>query len=412
MSIIVGSSDSGGCWVEVRPLITSKLEPANFMPVLDVLYGLGRSFRFLMVNTVDRAVVGRFFVRFYLQVCDEQARVQVSNIVRALLDVEVVSVDFPAMERFGVCLDLELAKNYALPIVNFQQEQRVNLMDELVASFAGVQVCLEVIAVADPNAAVGVQKFVYKKTSHDPWLGKALLDQGTDFLGQAIGINQKDTPTKRSPQIKVDSWTRECVKNAENKLYSNLFTCQIHIYGDSLRNAHGVKSVLPSAMNRFRTFKTHKNQLLTPKLKTPKKHPIRNKVFCNLWWTIPLCILLLAGVLGWFNPLKFITSTISTTDLVSPVLAASLAVCLFVAFKKRQPIVLSTLELTQMIGLPSAVAKLPVALGKVPTARMQLAQQQTAEKQTTKPTPTTEKTEPPTKTDTQTTHHLHGFLNE
>ena len=54
-------------------------------------------------------------------------------------------------------------------------------------------------------------------------------------------------------------------------------------------------------------------------------------------------------------------------DLVLPVLAAGLAVCLFMAFKKRQPIVLSTLELAQMIGLPSAVAKLPVALGKVPS---------------------------------------------
>jgi hypothetical protein len=401
-----------GCWVEVRPLITSKLESANFVPVLNVLYGLGKSFRFIMVNTADKAVVGRFFVRFYLQVCDEPARVQISNVIRALLDVEVASVDFPATETFGVCLDLELAKNYALPIVNFQQEQLVNLVDELVASFAGAQACLEVTAVADPNATGGVQKFIYKKTSNDPWLGKALLDQGTEFLGQTIGINQKDTKPKRPTQVKVDSWTRECVKNAEHKLYSNLFTCQIHIYGNSLRKAMGVKSVLPSAMNRFKTFKTTKNQPLTPKLKTPKKYHIRNNVLCNLYWTIPLVFLLFTGVLSWFNPLNFITSTISTVDLALPVLAAGLAVCSFVAFKKRQPIVLSTLELAQMIGLPSAVAKLPVALGKVPNARMQLAQQQTAEKQKTKPTPTTEKTEPPTKTDTQTTHHLHGYLNE
>ena len=113
--------------------------------------------------------------------------------------MEVVSVDFPlVVEQFGVCLDLELAKNYALPIVNFQQEQLVNLVDELVASFAGAQVCLEVVGVADPNAAMGVQKFIYKKTSHDPWIGKTLLDQGTDFLGQAIGINQKDPQTQKN----------------------------------------------------------------------------------------------------------------------------------------------------------------------------------------------------------------------
>ena len=41
-------------------------------------------------------------------------------------------------------------------------------------------------------------------------------------------------------------------------------------------------------------------------------------------------------------------------------------------FRKRQPIVLSTQELAQIVGLPTAVEKLPVVLGKVPLARMQL----------------------------------------
>ena len=387
--------DSGdvGCWVEVRPLITSKLEHANFAPVLDVLYGLGESFRFLMVNTADMEVVGRFFVRFYLQVCDEQARVQVSNIIRALLDVEVVAVDFPVLERFGVCVDLELAKNYALPIVNFQQEQLVNLVDELVTSFAGAQVCLEVTTIADPNAALGVQKFIYKKTSPASMLSSSLIDQGTDFLGQAIGISQKETSTKRFSQGKVDSWTREYIQNAEHKLYSNLFTCQIHMYGTSLRNVNAVKSILPSTMNKFRTFKTTKKQPITPKLKTPSKYPLRNNVLCNLWWTIPLIFLfLITEILGWFNPLK-ITATLSTMDLMLPILAISLAVCLFATFKKRQPIVLSTLELAQMISLPSAVAKLPVALGKVPTARMQLGTQQTNEQNNNSSTPVNSETQ-------------------
>jgi hypothetical protein len=397
---VIDSGISGGCWVEVRPLVTSELESLNFVSVLDALYGLGKPFRFLMVNTKDGEVVGRWLVRFYLQVCDEQAKVQVSNVIRALLDVEVVSVDFPVVERFGVCLDLELAKNYALSIVNFQQEQLVNLVDGLVASFTGVEVCLEIVAVADPNAAFGVQKFVYKKTSPSSGLSTSLIDQGASFLGQAIGIGPKETSTKRPSQGKVDSWTRECVRNAERKLYSNLFTCQIHIHSNSLRNATAVKSVLPSAMNRFRTFKTTKKQQpLTPKLQKPTRYHLRNNVFCNLWWTIPLMFLLLAGVLGWFNPLKF-TSALSAMDLVTPVFAVSLAVCLFVAFKKRQPIVLSTYELAQIIGLPSAVEKLPVALGKVPSARMQLGtQQQNKEKQQIQP-------------DTQTRHRLPSVFED
>jgi hypothetical protein len=88
--------------------------------VLDVLYRVAKPFRFLVVNSKDKGVVGRVLVRFYLQFCDEQIKVQVSNVICALLDVEVVSVDFSVKEMFGVCLDLELAKYYALSIVNAQ----------------------------------------------------------------------------------------------------------------------------------------------------------------------------------------------------------------------------------------------------------------------------------------------------
>jgi hypothetical protein len=250
---------------------------------------------------------------------------------------------------------------------------------------------LEVTAVADPNAVGGIQKFIYKKTSSDPWLGKALVDQGTGLLGQIIGINQNDTTVKKSYQTKVDSWTRECIKNAEHKLYSNLFTCQIKIYSNTIRNTLSIKSVLPTAINKFKVFKTHKPQNLPPKLQKPTRHHIQNNILCNLWWTIPLMTLLFTGVLGWFNPLKILTS-ITPTNLAVPISAMGLAVCLFAAFKKRQPIVLSTLELAQIVGLPSAIEKLPIALGKVPTTRTQLGtqQQQTVkEKQKTKPTPTT-----------------------
>ena len=382
-----------GCWVEVRPLITSKLESANFASVLDMLYRVSKPFRFLMVNTKDKTLVERVLVRFYLQFYDEPTKVQVSNIIRALLDVEVVSVDFPVLEPFGVCLGLELAKHYALPIVNPQQELQVNLVDELVASFAGTEGCLEITAIADPNATIGVQKFVYQKTSPNTGLNRTLIDQGMGFLGEAIGITAKDTPTKKSTQVKVDSWTRENVRNAEKKLVSNLFTCQIRIFGNSIKNTTVVKSALPSAMNHFRTFKTAKKQHLTPKLKTPPKHHLRNHVLCNLWWSIPLCLLLLIWSCGWFNPLNSIT-TISTVDLVLPVLLVALAVCLFVAFKKRHSIVLSTFELSQMIGLPSAIEKLPVVLGKVPISRMQLGTKQTIDEQN------------------QGTYYLHAFLDE
>ncbi|MCL2173257.1 MAG: hypothetical protein FWB84_06430 [Candidatus Bathyarchaeota archaeon] len=81
------------CWVELRPLITSKLESANFASVLDALHSLGRPFRFFVVAPRDGSGYGgdeRALVRFFLQFADEQTRVQMTNIIRTLLDVEVV----------------------------------------------------------------------------------------------------------------------------------------------------------------------------------------------------------------------------------------------------------------------------------------------------------------------------------
>ena len=100
---------------------------------------------------------------------------------------------------------------------------------------------------------------------------------------------------------------------------------------------------------------------------------VRNNVLCRLWWAIPLNLLLLAGVFGLFNPLNLVLSaSLSVWDVGFVGLEVFLAVCLFAVFRKRQPIVLSTQELAQIVGVPSAVEKLPVVLGKVPLARMQL----------------------------------------
>lgn len=40
--------------------------------------------------------------------------------------------------------------------------------------------------------------------------------------------------------------------------------------------------------------------------------------------------------------------------------------------RRREPIILTDIELSQMIGLPSSVGKLPVAVGRLVAARQQL----------------------------------------
>ncbi|MCL2135454.1 MAG: hypothetical protein FWH37_07895 [Candidatus Bathyarchaeota archaeon] len=368
--------DGCGCWVEVRPLITSELETANFVSVLDALYNLAKPYRFLIADTKNSEGSEQHqLVRFYFQFSDEQTRKQMSNIIRALIDVEVVAAT-PPTQQYNFSIDLELSKNYALPITNTekQKDTQANIIDRIVASLAGTDTCIEITTIADPNAALGIQKFVYEKMSHKQSVSKTFLDSFTDFIGTAAGKTIQNEKSKGKPTpYKIDPWVKECIKYAETKLSSSLFTCQIVIHGNSLKDIQAVKNALPAAMNRFRGFKTNKNKphQQTSALRKPSRYKLRNNVLCHLWWIVPLSTLLIAGLLGLFNPLKVISSG-NSLDLVLLVLTGFFAVCLFMLFRKRQPIVLSAYELAQIVGLPLAVEKLPIALGKVPISRMQL----------------------------------------
>jgi len=78
-----------------------------------------------------------------------------------------------------------------------------------------------------------------------------------------------------------------------------------------------------------------------------------------------LCFILSSWGLSWFNPVNFVV-VVSVTELLVLVFMVFLVVGLFVVFKRRWPIVLSAFELYQIVGLPSAVEKFSVVLGKVP----------------------------------------------
>ena len=420
---LVAKSDCYCCWVELRPLITSKLETANFTPILDSLHILGAPFRFIIstATTIDEVTGNeRGLVRFFLQFPDEPARKQMTNIIKTLLDVEVVGENSPLNQQqhhhqgggFGFCLDLELAKNYALPIMvgggsQHQGVLGVNLVDRLVASMSGLDVCVEIVAQADPNAVLGVQKFVYEKLSGKSssslggggGVGGVFLDSFADLVGAGVGKNSKNeayAAKGRSGQNRVDAWSRELVRNAELKLASNLFTCKILIFGNSLHDILVVKNALPAApTNKLKTFKTTKKPKQQPPtvLKKPSRYAFRNNVLCRLWWIVPLSILLCAGVFGLFNPINLVSATsVPIMDWGVVVLAVSVSFCLLIACRKRNAVVFSTYELAQIVGLPTAIEKLPVALGKVPLSRMQLG----SKPLTT--TPTQEQQQPKEKT--------------
>jgi hypothetical protein len=357
------------------------VDVANFVPVLDALYNLGRPFGFLIVAQADKEARERQRIRFYLQLQDTPVSMQITKIIKALLDVEVVTAE-PPKGSYRVCADLELARNYALPIINYQEKRPVNLIDRLTASMAGLGATLKITAQADPNASLNIEKYLYEKINHHPSLSRELFNQSTDILGVVTGKTQNKSAKEQSKQ-NVEPWVNVCTKNAEQKLASKLFTCQILIQSNSTPEVQAVRGALPAAMNRLRIFKTQKTpQHPSAVLRAPSRHVLRNNVLCRLWYIVPIGVFLISGFLGWFNPAKFTISTLSMGDFMLPMLTVSLGFCLFIAFRRRQPIVLATQELAQIIGLPTAIEKLPIALGKVPLSRMQLGTQ----------TPTTEQT--------------------
>jgi hypothetical protein len=366
------------CWVEVKPLITSELKPGNFAPVLEALFNSAKPFKFLIVDTEDENASGRQLVRFFIQFSDEEIKKQMSNVTRALLNVEVVAAE-PPERQYQRYADLELAKNYALPICDFQEKTDVNLIDRIVATIAGSDTAIEVTAQGDQRAAGGIQNYLYEKIHRKSSMSKVFSDQAVGVLSEITvqhnTKNRSPEQTSRSgQQYKNDPWIKEVIKEAEMKLHSSLFTCNIKIYANDAEKIRVAKNVLPSAMNRFKVFKTGKRPPHTETLflKKPSRYVLRNTLLSRLWWAAPLVILLLMGLLGVFNPIRLVSSSGLTVDSVPLTLAVFSAVAFFIAFRKRHPIVLSTQELAQIIGLPTATEKLPIALGQIPTSRMQL----------------------------------------
>ncbi|MCL2135700.1 MAG: hypothetical protein FWH37_09200 [Candidatus Bathyarchaeota archaeon] len=77
------------------------MKASNFASVIDALYTVAKPYRFLVVDTCDGCVCGRWLVRFYFQFKDEQTRKQMTNIIQTILDAEIVATD-PSEQQYKV----------------------------------------------------------------------------------------------------------------------------------------------------------------------------------------------------------------------------------------------------------------------------------------------------------------------
>jgi hypothetical protein len=362
--------------MEVRPLSTAKVKPRNLAGLLEVLHSSGRPFRFFLVNCESGVVEGRRVVRFFLELPDEYLGEHVANLLRASMDVEVVEAE-PPKAVYERCLDLELARHYALPTCAFGESVDLNPVDGIVGALSSGVGAFEVAARGDPKAKLGIYQYIHERTHRKAGVTKAFTDVAVGILAEASvqrdvkGIS-REAWWRYGRQWKQDSWRKAEVEAAGKKLQQNLFTCEVKAYGTS-EGVETILSTLPSAMNRLRRFKAVRRVEAPMRLARPGRHGLRNAL-SHLWKILPPATLVAAYYSGLFNPLR-----LAWVDVVTLALAVAFVFPLLAVFRRRNPVVLSVDELALMVGLPTAVGRLPVELGAMPLSRKPLAKGLNAE---------------------------------
>ena len=351
------------CWVEVRPLAFGKFAVRNFAGVLDYLYNAGKPFRFFAVNCPSAKVEGLRTVRFYLQFPSVELADRVANVVRTSLDVEVVVGSEPPVKVYERCADFQLSSTYALPICHHKEAPCANPLDAVVGALTRGDAALEVLAVEDRRARGGILRYVERKMGRSASLEDAILDAVMGIFDAFSG-----GPPPKAGDKRLDPFTRERVEAASWKLNRNLFRCELKAYGDS-ETVETVGEALPFAYNRLRVGRVYKAvEAPTRELRKPRGMELK-AVLLSMLWLIPLLLIPSAALLlGLFDPLR-----LANVDLTVIALAVIPSALLYAAFRRKPPLVLCTDELSLIVGLPTAVERLPVETGTARITRKQFA---------------------------------------
>ena len=345
-------------WIEVRPLRTAReVNSESLRGILDVLHNSGRPFRFVAVGAPDPEIMNKRTVRFFFEFPDEESKRYFKNLFAASLEVEVHDEEPPRI-CFERRVDLELARHYAHPVIR-PESPSMPPLDGVCCALADGG-AFEVIACGDVGAKTFVHQFIYDRMHGKPSFVKAVADAAFDVYQEAaIQRDIKDVSREAwwsYRRYRDDKWVQKEVAYAEKKMHENLFTCEIRLYGDKVQ-IENMKQALPSGMNRFRAFKTLRNVFFPQPLKRPRRILLRN-ILNPLWWIMPLAIVAASWYFGILNPFR-----LGIVDMAILAGAALTAAILAFILRRKNPIVLSTSELSAIIGLPRNPGRLPLRFG-------------------------------------------------
>jgi len=355
-------------WVEVRPLLTGRFEPFNFKQVLDALYGFSKPFKvFFVCGTSDRAA-GRKTVKMFIGFEDERACNQTKEILEATLAVQVTP-NKPPIKQYRRKIELQMQQHYALPITDLSGKLNYNPIDSIIGALAGLgDGAIEIIAIGDPRARGNVYKFIMEKSMGQ----RSLQKQTTDLffgIGAEIAVERDMQDVRREAWWKagkreLSEWDKVLIKEASVKMRANQFKCEINVYGEP-ETVSALLGALPAAMNKLQTYHTDREKSPSLLVTKPSSYT-KEKIYSFFIKYSALALLAVAIFTGTFELSGL--GTFGFKEMVILVGAALLAVPnLF--YKKRKKIILSSDELSTIVGMPTAIGKLPVELGTTPVTR-------------------------------------------
>lgn len=342
-------------WLEIRPYPGQDLRLANLKGLVNYAFSTNVVFDFVVANTPSPRDPTMSTVRFFFGCSNSEA----TRYAREWLEGQgfyVIVEDPPNfVESYEWEVDLQMARNFAIAAFpdsrtagrfSTVQEETVDIAGGL-ASAVTSGGAFRVTFRADRGAQVSAYKTA-RDMERRPIRGEPGVVSGViDDL--VSGHVAPDGPPRRAPsaptttELRIRDQAQAILARAD----SGLFTCNVRAYG-TLGQAGSIISSFPLGSNPLELYKKRK---VFGEFPDPSRHQLRS-FLRKVAIVLPFGVLPILWRVGVWDPIHF---TGSSWGLVPPISAAVAALLIWGLWRPKRPVVLSLLELAQIVSIPTGL---------------------------------------------------------
>lgn len=344
-------------WFEVRLLPTSEVDPNAILDILNTLHGHGSMFSFVIKSEMSEE--GRI-IRFFFEVNDSVGQ-SFKTFMRNTYRVEVIETAPPSLD-FAYSQELHMRRHPAIPLTYIDEKLDRTAVDMICSVLENVDGAIVVRARSDRWGKLQVQ-------SHLIRVADSRVSLRGSLFGQLFGVFQEMVVHRDIHDLYRETWwklrqphlsklTEMILEQGRRKAMGNIFLANIMIYANSREDLLNISSAFPSVgLNSFTRFKRFRGV----RMGLPSRRILYNAVR-SLWWLPSVIILVLSYYLGFFNPMRLVSLSIS--DVVVLVFAVVIPILMVGFFKRYNPPLLASEELATIVNFPVS-SGLKVALGRI-----------------------------------------------